>query len=133
MLASKYMIIIDIDPIGKPRMTKADAWKKRSCVLRYWEFKYELVKQCEEAGYELEEKLDLVFFIPMPKSWSKKKRKAMHMQPHKQKPDIDNLCKSFMDALASEDSKVWCITAQKYWSDRGSIEILTEKDQMEMI
>lgn len=127
------MIIIDIDPIGKPRMTKADAWKKRPCVLRYWEFKDELVKQCKQAGYELEEKLDLVFFIPMPKSWSKKKRKVMNMQPHKQKPDWDNISKAFCDCLSKDDSKVWKASVEKYWSEKGEIHIFTEKDQMEAI
>lgn len=127
------MIQIQINPIGKPRMTKADAWKNRPCVLRYWEYKDELVKQCNQAGYELEEKIELVFFIPMPKSWSKKKRQSMYMQPHQQKPDWDNLSKAFCDSLTKDDSKVWKASIEKYWHYEGSIQIMTEVDQMEAV
>ena len=30
---------IKITPVSKPRMTRADTWKKRPCVLKYWAYK----------------------------------------------------------------------------------------------
>jgi Holliday junction resolvase RusA-like endonuclease len=44
-------------------------------------------------------KLEVLFVMPIPKSWSKKKREAMVGQPHICKPDIDNLLKSVLDEL----------------------------------
>ena len=33
------MITYPKTPLSKPRMTRADTWKKRPIVLRYWEYK----------------------------------------------------------------------------------------------
>ena len=101
-------------------MTQRDKWAKRPAVLRYRDF-------CDHLraalGTGLPDTLRLVFTIPFPKSYSKKKREALRGKPHKLKPDIDNLEKSVLDALAKEDSHVWWIDACKVWGDVGSIEI----------
>jgi Holliday junction resolvase RusA-like endonuclease len=44
-------------------------------------------------------------------------------QPHQQRPDIDNLAKGVMDALASEDSYIYELHATKVWGEEGKIEI----------
>lgn len=111
-----YLVV----PVPKPRMTKSDKWKKRDCVQRYWAFKDECALrkiQLPECGAHV------VFHIPMPKSWSKKKRTRMIGQPHQQRPDIDNYTKAIMDAVYGEDSGVWDIRATKVWADFGGIEI----------
>lgn len=61
--------------------------------------------------------------MPMPKSWSAKKREEMNGKPHKVRPDIDNMVKAIMDAAFKEDSHVWEVHARKVWSDKGSIEV----------
>lgn len=61
--------------------------------------------------------------MPMPKSWSEKKRLELDGKPHQQKPDIDNLQKSIQDALAIEDSYIWDAHCTKYWGRDGSITI----------
>lgn len=73
--------------------------------------------------YELPGELHLTFFIQMPKSWGHKKRMAMLGAPHQQKPDVDNLCKSFMDAWKTDDSHVYELHAYKYWAEQPSIEL----------
>jgi Holliday junction resolvase RusA-like endonuclease len=60
----------------------------------------------------------------MPKTWSKKKQDEMRGTYHDQKPDIDNLLKGFMDAFHAEDKHVAHVEAEKYWADKGMIEIL---------
>jgi len=35
----------------------------------------------------------ICFLFPMPKSWSYRKKREMYGTYHKQRPDIDNLCK----------------------------------------
>lgn len=115
---------IKIVPVPKPRMTRADSWKKRPAVMRYWEFCDTLRELYKK---EVPHSVYLVFHIPMPKSWSKKMKTSMIGKPHKQKPDIDNLQKSFLDALCKDDSYVYRIRAEKYWSDKGYIEVLKYK------
>ncbi len=44
-------------------------------------------------------RLRLVAFFEMPRSWSKRKRADMAGQFHTQKPDGDNVLKSFKDGL----------------------------------
>lgn len=114
-------IHIPITPLGKPRQTQSDRWRQRPAVLRYRQFCDDLREQL--PGYVLPGCLRLTFFMPMPPSWSKKKRMAMLGAPHTQKPDVDNLCKSFMDAFKTDDSHVYELHAEKYWAEEGSIEL----------
>lgn len=111
------MITIDITPVAKPRMTRSDKWKKRSCVLKYRLF-------CDELRSKLKELPDsfkIKFVMPMPKSWSEKKRRCMVGLPHASKPDLDNMIKSVCDAMLDDDSCVWGIHAIKIWGEQGQI------------
>ena len=116
------MIILDITPVPKPRQTQADKWMKRPAVLRYRAF-------ADEVRLKLQHNFDfngksIVFLMPMPASWSKKKRDAHRNQPHTQKPDLDNLLKVLLDAHMSDDSgvhRLWYIS--KIWGDHGAIQI----------
>lgn len=112
----KYPIL----PTPAPRMTRADAWKKRDCVLRYRKFRDEV----RYAGIEIpEEGADIMFEIPMPASWSITKRNKYEGTPHQQKPDLDNLIKALFDAVFENDCRVFNFSASKYWADEGAIEI----------
>lgn len=113
--------IFDIRPIPKPRMTKADAWKKRPVVLRYWAYKDALKLEAKKIGYEPSDKIYLEYLMGMPKSWSKKKKAEMAGKPHKSKPDVDNLTKAFMDCLLDEDSHIYFIAVRKIWSYKSGI------------
>ena len=114
---------IEIDPVPKPRQTRSDVWKKRPIVLRYRKFADELRQACREQKFFPGDILLMEFYIKMPPSWSKKKRTVLIGQPHKQRPDIDNLVKSVLDALLPEDCTVWNISAKKYWSESGKIKL----------
>jgi len=100
-----------IAPTAKPRMTKRDTWAKRPCVLRYRAFK-DAVKA---AGIQVPVRVELVFHIAMPASWSKAERARMNGRPHQQKPDVDNLRKGMLDAVLTDDSAVWKVMATKRW------------------
>jgi len=119
------VFIATLDPVAKPRMTKRDAWAKRPCVQRYWAFKDEIVRQAEEQGFTFPEShATIAFTIPMPKSWSKKKREQMNGQPHQQKPDLDNYVKAVFDSLLDEDCRVWHMSGvSKAWGEQGRISI----------
>lgn len=108
----------EITPIPKPRQTRADKWKQRPAVLRYRAFADE-VRLCgvnlPECGYHV------TFVLPMPASWSKKKRDEMSGMPHQQRPDKDNLEKALLDAVYSDDSRVWDGRVTKVWGEKGKI------------
>ena len=127
-------ISIPVTPERAPRMTARDKWtnvekgKGRPTVLRYFKYRDDLRR--ELPGYRLPAQLYLTFFLPMPPSWSKRRRSEMLGAPHDQTPDIDNLVKAFMDAFNKDehgnkmsDAHVYYITAEKYWAEEGSIEL----------
>ena len=112
-----------ITPVPKPRQTVADRWKKRPCVMRYRAFADELRELVDLEKIKDIRQIRLIFVMPMAKSWSRKKKFTMFATPHQQRPDIDNLVKSVMDALLPEDMSVWRLYAEKRWGEVGSIEI----------
>lgn len=112
------MKVYDITPVAKPRMTRADKWKKRPAVLKYRAF----CDECRIKGMTIPESgAHIVFYIPMPESWSKKKKEKYNLYCHQSRPDIDNLVKSVLDALFDDDSHIYDIRASKFWSYTGSI------------
>lgn len=114
-------MILLIDPVSKPRMSQSDRWKSRPSTDKYWAYKDRLIELYGDR--ELPETLLLIFTIPMPPSWSAKKKATMSGRPHQSKPDIDNLIKAFLDALLPDDAHVWDIRASKVWGASGSIEV----------
>ena len=119
----RYLII----PVPKPRQTRSDKWKQRSCVMRYRAF----ADECRLFDINVINGCKIVFEIPMPKSWSKKKKKLMDGKPHTQRPDIDNLLKALMDATLPEDSHIHFLDGvKKIWRNNGCIEI-TKSSQID--
>ena len=110
-------VVYDIKPNTKPRMTRSDKWKQRPCVMQYRAFKDEV----RLKKVYLPEAYHIIFVIPMPKSWSKKKHLEMLYKPHKQTPDKDNLEKALLDALYCDDSHVWDGRVTKIWGYDGQI------------
>tara|TARA_Y100000310_G_scaffold337825_1_gene425893 strand:+ start:1072 stop:1455 length:384 start_codon:yes stop_codon:yes gene_type:complete len=117
-------MILDIAPFAKPRMTQRDRWGKRQIVKDYFAFRDTVRQQIKDLlalqnndDNKTWEELDIGFFIPMPKSWSKKKKLLMAGTPHKQRPDLDNYIKGLLDALLEEDCIVWRVSARKIWVD----------------
>lgn len=115
-------MLLNTAPCPKPRMTRRDKWAERPAVMRYRAFCDEL--RSEVNGWEMPASgVWLMFYIEMPKSWSKRKRAKMDQHPHQQKPDIDNLVKAFLDALHVDDSHIHDIRASKTWSEVPGIQV----------
>ena len=108
----------NILPMGKPRMTRADKWKKRPQVMRFRAF-------CDHVrllGATMpESNSHITFILPMPKSWSKKKRQQFDGKPHQSKPDFDNLVKALSDAIYEDDAHIWDARITKLWGEVGQI------------
>jgi Holliday junction resolvase RusA-like endonuclease len=120
------VISFPVDPIGKPRMTSSDKWKKRPATDRYWEMKDRLKLIAKGKNFVIPESgFHIIAYLPMPDSWSKKKKEEMDGKPHKAKPDGDNICKAIFDSLCEEDSYIWDFRMTKYWAYKGRIDIHT--------
>lgn len=114
------ILTYEITPMGAPRMTRADKWRRRDCVERYFAFK-DLVKAHQVTLFNGDA---ITFVLPMPASWSKKKRLEMDGQLHKQKPDLDNMLKALMDALFGDDCHIADLgRLKKVWGQAGAISI----------
>lgn len=108
--------IIPIIPLGKPRMTQRDKWAKRPCVMRYRAFADELRLKVGKLPDD-PIRVQFVAYLPIPKSWSEKKKMLNRGCHHRQKPDIDNIGKAIMDALLKDDSGIASCEMVKYWDD----------------
>ncbi len=129
-------IILNVIPVPKPRMVQSDKWKtnpydrnpnrrQRPAVTAWFAYQIELRNETRKHNFVLGDRLPFItFYLPMPKSWSRKKRAAMFEKPHQQKPDADNLEKAFLDALCADDAYIWEFAGKrKLWSEKGYIEI----------
>ena len=107
-----------ITPMGAPRMSKQDKWGKRPVVQRYKAFG----QKVRALGVRIPNgPFRVVFWMPMPKSWSKERRDFVAGSPHVDKPDLDNLVKGLLDAVfykqKDADKRVWSVWAEKRWTD----------------
>lgn len=124
------IFIFDGDPVAKPRQTRSDKWKKRVPVEKYRGFADLLRLQLNVQGWQkINPKpvaLELHFYISPPKKLEKQVRESEQTGSliyHNQKPDIDNLIKSVLDALYEEDKTVHTITAKKFYRIKPGIRI----------
>jgi Holliday junction resolvase RusA-like endonuclease len=112
-------MVYNIIPVAKPRMTRSDKWKQRPCVMKYRAYKDEVKSKI----IHLADTHRVTFILPMPKSWSNRKKSEMAGRPHKSRPDLDNLLKGLWDALLIDDAHIWDCRATKQWGHEGSIHI----------
>lgn len=134
-LEDKFVVVLPLLPKAKPRMTARDKWKKRPVVVAYREFKDKLRELMKSKGItELPEcDFRVIFCVPMPKSWSYKKRQEWVGSKHQSRPDADNFLKGLQDGIkktdddhdAKEDSGIWDVHITKIWSHEGAIMIVT--------
>lgn len=75
--------------------------RSRRYLMKYLEYKESLREHGRSIGFIMpQDAFFMWFFMPMPKSWTKKKKAAMAFKLHKNKKDTDNLAKGLKDALA---------------------------------
>ena len=75
-------------------------------------------------------KLDVIYFMPIPSSLSRKKQALMPYTPHIKRPDEDNLTKLIKDCMSGivykDDSQVCDARYIKIYSKNPRTEILVE-------
>ena len=74
---------------------------------------------------------DMTFFVPMAKSWSKKKKASKNGQFCDNNADLDNYEKSILDSLSGiyfyDDRQIVKQKSKKIWADQGYIDITLEE------
>ena len=71
-------VLIPITPVGKPRMTRRDKWMVRPCVKKYRD--YSDVLKLHAIHFQKSSSLFIRFEMPMPNSWSKKKKVKIYVR-----------------------------------------------------
>lgn len=131
-------LTIDGVPVakGRPRLGRYGTYTPKK-TQEYEEY----VKMCWVAKYgsiqpsEQPLEMNIVFYMPIPKSYSKKQRAEMlnGRIKHTKKPDIDNLIKSVLDALNglayADDSQIIKVTAVKRYAETGSTELTIKEGE----
>lgn len=127
---TKWRFVIPGAPMGKPRMTNRDRWAKRPAVQRYWAWKANAKACAPEGMTDAPLIVSWTAYLPIPKSWSKKKQEAHGGTMHRSKPDRDNIDKGVLDALFESDACVAAGTIVKRWDDGNGPRIEIEVETL---
>jgi Holliday junction resolvase RusA-like endonuclease len=118
--------MIEPKPCSRPRVTFKGVYYSR----KYTAFKREMKALIDEMDIELfEKKISIVvkFYMPIPRSLSKKKRELLDGKHCDVGGDVDNLLKSIFDSLNmiafNDDKQIVAVKASKYYSFEPRIEI----------
>lgn len=104
-------------PMGKPRMTQSDKWNKRNEVVRYRQWA-DAARLATGGRHPDPIRVDIIAYLPIPKSHSAKLHQAKLGNLHRSKPDFDNISKGVCDALwKHDDSGIACGYTEKRWAD----------------
>ncbi len=126
------MITFPIAPVvaSRARVTRWSTYFPK----RYTQFRKEFGELLEKYKAEptdglLYVKLD--FYVQLPKTMSKKKKKEKEGKHCDNNADLDNYVKATLDSLEGKyynnDKQIVMIRARKYWSDTGHIEFKMEE------
>ena len=126
---SEYNLIIDDTPIAQPRArvtrfaTYDPAHDKKTWI------KFQMREQFIKEKLLCPIELDIIFYMPIPKSTSKKKKALMLSGEikHVKRADIDNLYKLVTDTMTGiiyhDDSQIYKAYIEKVYSDKPRTQI----------
>lgn len=124
-----YTIIIELEPVAasRPRVTKSGHTYYPE---KYRKFKEDIKIYLQDKELKYIEgaiKLEVEFYMPIPKSYSKKQKVDMEGSWHIKRPDTDNLMKAVKDGLEgkiyADDSRVAHEIGKKIYSRNPRIEV----------
>ncbi|MGG3572843.1 RusA family crossover junction endodeoxyribonuclease [Bacillus gobiensis] len=126
---------IPIVPMGAVRMTHKGKFKDKNAQ-KYLTYKSAIQWQLKQQlkGHQLiigPVHVDIWFNMPIPASWSCKKKAAAVGTRHCKKPDIDNLTKGLFDSLNqliwADDNQVASMTVYKVYAKTPGIDVLVKE------
>ena len=124
------VIVIDLPPKpkGRPRFTKNGFAYTPSETRDYEDAVKMLARIAVKRPLTRPIKMDITFYLPIPKSWSKTKIEAAKQGTVRptSKPDLDNLCKAILDALNDgigyiDDKQIVELSARKLYGEPKTV------------
>lgn len=101
-----------------------------------WEAARQMRLQSPERPLESPISVNMTYHMPMPKSWSQKRKKEQFGKPMTSKPDIDNLMKWSLDVLNGiayvDDKFVSSTCSEKVWDYDGKVHISIQPHEMSL-
>ena len=117
-----HKLFIPIQPMGAVRTTQRQKFVDERAK-KYLEYKRHiawLTRQHIKTPTKNPILVEVTFYMPIPKSWSQKKKDHSNGAIHKSKPDIDNLIKGLFDSLNkvawADDNQVYEVHSKKVYS-----------------
>jgi len=102
-----------------------------------WDAGAQKRSQSSERPLESPLHVGMRFHVPMPKSWSQKRKKEHFQKPCTSKPDVDNQVKFILDVLNgiaySDDKFVTRGWFEKVWDYTGKSEVFIEEKDKTLI
>jgi Holliday junction resolvase RusA-like endonuclease len=121
-------LFIPILPMGAVRTTQRQKFSDKR-YLKYAAYKMKiglLAREVFKTPLEGPISAHVTFYMPIPDSWSQKKKDSKLGAFHTSKPDIDNLIKGMFDSLNKitwkDDNQVYEVYSQKIYSKDPGIE-----------
>lgn len=115
-------LFIPIVPMGAVRTTQRQKWVDKRAQ-RYFTYKQQIALLAKQYIHTPSDKpilVDIAFYMPIPDSWSKKKKERFNGAVHTSKADIDNLIKGCFDAINKiawqDDRQVYEVHSRKMYS-----------------
>ena len=104
------------NPIAKmrPRFSKWGTYDPQSLQKREMQLHLHVEMLQKHVLKPLEDEIyvSMRFYMPIPNSWSQKRKKSMIGKNHCKKPDLDNFAKMYLDAMNTivfKDNSIHCI------------------------
>ncbi|MGM7634197.1 RusA family crossover junction endodeoxyribonuclease [Bacillus sp. Hm123] len=128
-------LFFPVEPMGAVRMTKRGKYVSDSAkrYLAYkahlqWLTKQQINGEFYSAGAL---QVNILFIMPIPESWSMKKKREAVGQYHVKKPDADNLVKGVFDSLNkfawTDDNQVAKVIAEKVYGEYPGINVVIKQ------
>lgn len=111
---SRYEFNIDAVPASRPRVTRYATYYSKS----YTKFREDMAIICDHMDFERvimkPIKVTTLIYLPMPASWSKKKKELFNNQWKMNNKDNDNYEKAIWDSL---NGRAWDDDCQIVWNE----------------
>jgi len=102
-----------------------------------WDAAKQMRSQSSERPLESPVCVNMIFHMPMPKTWSHKRKKQQLGKPMTSKPDVDNLMKWILDVLNGiayqDDRYVTSGYFQKMWGYEGKVQVFLQEEELSLI
>ena len=119
-------------PKGRPRVTRNRAGQSVTYTPKPTRDYEKLVRDvaalhCKKIFFTGPVQVNIDFGLPIPKSWSKKRRREAVGEYHASRPDLDNLAKAVLDGMEgivfADDRQIASLVLTKQYTDHPDVTV----------